>query len=235
MDRTCREVPVVERRPERLAREVRTREDLADEHAVEREDDRPADPVPERGDWADEGRVLPPALVRVERHTVLVREHGRELLVERHDQDRDECRDAPEQRCSPTTEVADGVAERADQEARVRKGDDEPVVPTKCLQELSILDDRLGHGVPPSTRLVRGGDRNSSHRIESIGHVRRSVLISSTGPSRLGPVRGTPITIRCDCGEQRPVALRGQLDVPDLREDVEHRQDPGRRVLGRHA
>ena len=70
----------------------------------------------------------------------LLGEHGRELGVDGVDEDGDDGRDAPQHRCAPATEIADGEAERAEQKARVRECDHEAVVPTKRLEELLFLD-----------------------------------------------------------------------------------------------
>ena len=68
--------------------------------------------------------------------------------------------DPPQERGAPAAEVADRVAERAEQEARIRQGDDEPVVPAKRLEELSFLDYCFSHSQPPverrSARPARG-------------------------------------------------------------------------------
>ena len=69
--------------------------------------------------------------------------------------------DAPEQHGAPAADVADGVAERPEQEARRRESDHEPVVPAELLEEMSFLDDCFSHGQPPGERLdadLRAGD-----------------------------------------------------------------------------
>ena len=153
-----REVPGVDVRtaervrPVRLVREPRRLGDVAAEDAEKRQHDRPADPVAERGNRPDEGRVLAPALVRVEREAAgLVREHRGKLRVEHHDGHHDRRRDSPEQRRSPAAEVEHRPAERAEEEPGIRERDHEPVVPAERLQELSFFDLRDRHARPPSS------------------------------------------------------------------------------------
>ena len=111
-DRSRREVAghvrIVRSSPVGLAREPLTPDDLADEEAVHGQDDRPADPVPECRNRPHERRVLAPGLVGVERETTrLVREHRRELGVDRVDEHGDEGGDAPQDRSAPAPEVTD--------------------------------------------------------------------------------------------------------------------------------
>ena len=147
----ARDVRVVRRPAEGLAREPGALDDLADEDAVDGKHDRPPDPVAERRDRTDERRVLPPGLVRVERESAgLLREHRGELGVERVDEDGDERRDPPQQRGAPAAEVADRVAQRPEQESRVRERDDEAVVPAKRLEKLPFLDYCCRHLPPPA-------------------------------------------------------------------------------------
>ena len=124
-----------------LAGEPGALDDRADEEPVDREDHGPADPVAEGRDRADERRVLPPGLVRVEREpSGLRREHRRELGVDRVDEHGDDRGDSPQERGAPAAEIPDRVPERAEQEPGVRQRDDEAVVPAKGLQELAFLD-----------------------------------------------------------------------------------------------
>ena len=140
----------VDRRACRLAGEPRALDDLADEEAEEREHDGPAEPVAERRHRADEGEVLSPPLVRVQREAArLVREHRGHLAVEGHDEEGEPRGDAPEEHRAPASEVADGVAERPEEESGGRESDDEPVVPAEPLEELTFLDDCLSHHRPP--------------------------------------------------------------------------------------
>ena len=151
-----REVAVVDLRAAegvravRLVWEPRGLGDVAGEQAEERQHDRPADPVAECRHGPDERRVLPPALVRVDRDAArLLREHRGELRVEDDDRDDDDRRDSPDQRRAPATEVEHRPAERAEQEARIREANHEAVVPAQSLEEVSLLDCRNCHSTPP--------------------------------------------------------------------------------------
>ncbi len=133
-------------RSERLVREPRGLGDLATEKSEEGEDDRPPDPVTEGRDRADEGRVLAPPFVRVEREAPrLVREHRRELRVQHHDGHDHCCGDRPEEHRPPAAHVADRVTEGSEEEARIRERDHKSVVPAERLDEMPFLDDCLGH------------------------------------------------------------------------------------------
>jgi hypothetical protein len=136
--------------------ELRLQQDAGDE-AVDRQDDRPADPVAERRDRADQGQVLPPGLVRVQRDAAgLVREHARELRVDVVLQCAQADRDRPEQEGAGRAESADRAAERRDEERRVRKRDHEAVPPRHGLEELSLLDLGCSHCFSSSFPLAAG-------------------------------------------------------------------------------
>ena len=214
-----------ERAPERLVREPGGRDDLPAEDAEEREHDRPREPVAERRDRADEREVLAPALVRVEREAArLVREHGRHLGVERHDEEGEPGRDPPEQHGAPPADVSDRVAERSEQEARRRECDHEAVVPAELLEEMSFLDNRFSHGQPPGERsrrrLPRGGPITPSPRgfnpCHGIGVARAAIRadLQSTG-GRPAP----PIAIRASAAARRlsPTASAGRAPTAGAR------------------
>ena len=126
-------------------------DDVADHLAEDREHHRPADPVAERRHRSDERRVPAPALVGIERDAAgPTREHRGRLGVDPGLQQRDHRRDAPQDDRAHDPEVAERVPELAEEEARVRQADREPVPPSQRLQQLAFLNDRCSHTLHPS-------------------------------------------------------------------------------------
>ena len=206
------------------------------EEPQEREHDRPADPVAERGDRADEGSVLAPPLVRVQRKAArLVREHGGELGVEHHHGDHHRRGERPEHHRAPAAEVADRVAERPEQEAGVGERDHEPVVPAESLDEMSFLDDCLRHR--NLLRLPNGHAWATADRTKVDGWLQSPLHPSSPAVVQSwdgGAADHDHLRVRRAQGG----SLRRALGVRDLRPALEHAADPGgavRRPSPQHA
>ena len=115
--------------------------------------------------------------------------------------------DAPEQRRAPAAQVENRVAERSEQEARIRERDHEAVVPAQGLEELAFLDHCLSHALPPCLVGVNRAAPGAARATVTPGRTVSIALRSETRRAyNRSEMRKPPITIKCECGETRDVA-----------------------------
>ena len=130
-------------------------------------------------------------------------------------------------------------AERAEQEARIREGDHEAVVPPKRLEELLFLRLLLS---PQSTSVGDAGAGVAGAACARTYHGLRTIPSAAEmelpraqksrpgGALRSRSMRAPLITITLRLRRLDRGRLRRSVDVPDVRKDVGHEPDSGRRL-----